>query len=73
RGEGYGKAVWDAGMARLGDRTIGLDGVVELQANYRGMGFAPVYRTIRFVGTPNAPAAADSDICVIGPEADVLD
>ncbi|RUT86550.1 GNAT family N-acetyltransferase, partial [Mesorhizobium sp. USDA-HM6] len=25
RGEGHGKAVWDAGMARLGNRTIGLD------------------------------------------------
>ncbi|TIO10013.1 GNAT family N-acetyltransferase [Mesorhizobium sp.] len=68
RGEGHGKAVWDAGMARLGNRTIGLDGVVEQQANYRSMGFAPVYRTIRFVGSPNVPAAADSDICAIGPE-----
>ncbi|RWP38764.1 GNAT family N-acetyltransferase [Mesorhizobium sp.] len=73
RGEGHGKAVWDAGMARLGDRTIGLDGVVEQQANYRSMGFAPVYRTIRFVGSPNGPTEADSDIRVIGPQADVLD
>ncbi|RWB28064.1 MULTISPECIES: GNAT family N-acetyltransferase [unclassified Mesorhizobium] len=75
RGEGHGKAVWDAGMARLGDRTIGLDGVVEQQANYRSMGFAPVYRTIRFVGSPNGPAEVDSGVCVIGPELipDVLD
>ncbi|CCV08047.1 GCN5-related N-acetyltransferase [Mesorhizobium metallidurans STM 2683] len=75
RGEGHGKAVWDAGMARLGSRTIGLDGVVEQQANYRGMGFAPLYRTIRFVGPPNAPADAGSGIRVIGPEllADILD
>ncbi|MER8437646.1 GNAT family N-acetyltransferase [Mesorhizobium sp. M1312] len=75
RGEGHGKAVWDAGMARLGDRTIGLDGVVEQQANYRSMGFAPVYRTIRFVGSPGVPATADSGIRAIDPELmpDVLD
>ncbi|TIP29221.1 MAG: GNAT family N-acetyltransferase [Mesorhizobium sp.] len=75
RGEGHGKAVWDAGMARLGDRTIGLDSVVKQQANYRSMGFAPAYRTIRFIGSPNGPAAAGSDIRTIGPElvADVLD
>jgi len=50
RGEGHGKAVWDAGMARLGDRVIGLDGVVEQQPNYRRMGFAPVYETLRYSG-----------------------
>jgi hypothetical protein len=75
RGEGHGKAVWDAGMARLGNRTIGLDGVVEQQANYRSMGFAPAYRTIRFVGSPDVPAGAGSDLRAIEPElmADVLD
>lgn len=74
RGEGHGKAVWDAGMARLGNRTIGLDGVVEQQANYRSMGFAPVYRTIRFVGASDVAAAADSEVRAIGPEliADIL-
>lgn len=50
RGEGHGKAVWDAGMARLGNRIIGLDGVVEQQANYRRMGFEPDYETIRYSG-----------------------
>jgi GNAT superfamily N-acetyltransferase len=51
RGLGYGRAVWDAGMAYLGDRTIGLDGVPEQQANYRSMGFDAAYRTIRYSGT----------------------
>lgn len=50
RGRGYGRAVWDAGMARLAGRTIGLDGVPEQQANYRRMGFVPAYRTIRYSG-----------------------
>jgi GNAT superfamily N-acetyltransferase len=50
RGRGYGKAVWDAGMARLAGVTIGLDGVPAQQANYRSMGFVPAYRTYRFSG-----------------------
>lgn len=57
RGKGYGRAVWDAGMARLAGRTIGLDGVPEQQANYRRMGFAPAYRTVRYSGRFAAPAA----------------
>ncbi|WP_027165069.1 GNAT family N-acetyltransferase [Mesorhizobium sp. WSM3224] len=52
RGEGHGKAVWDAGMARLGDRIIGLDGVAEQRANYQRMGFVPVYETVRYSGRP---------------------
>jgi len=50
RGRGHGKAVWEAGMAHLGGRTIGLDGVDEQFENYRRKGFAPAYRTIRFGG-----------------------
>lgn len=51
RGQGHGKAVWDAGMARLGSRTIGLDGVPEQQANYGRMGFVRAYETVRMSGT----------------------
>lgn len=50
RGRGLGKAVWDAGMARLGGRTIGLDGVPEQQANYRASGFVADHETVRFSG-----------------------
>lgn len=50
RGRGIGKAVWDAGMARLGGRTVGLDGVPEQQANYRASGFAADHETVRFSG-----------------------
>ncbi|TPN82601.1 GNAT family N-acetyltransferase [Mesorhizobium sp. CU2] len=52
RGEGHGKAVWDAGMARLGNRIIGLDGVAEQRANYQRMGFVPAYETVRCSGGP---------------------
>jgi GNAT superfamily N-acetyltransferase len=55
RGKGHGKAVWTAGMARLADRTIGLDGVEEQQANYQRKGFRPVYETIRYSGRPATP------------------
>ncbi len=50
RGKGYGKAVWDAGMAHLSGRTVGLDGVPAQQANYRSMGFIEDYPTFRWSG-----------------------
>ncbi|WP_375450384.1 GNAT family N-acetyltransferase [uncultured Devosia sp.] len=56
RGQGHGRAVWDAGIAHLGQRTIGLDGVPEQQANYARMGFAIAYQTMRM--TALAPAGA---------------
>ncbi|MEP6565148.1 MAG: GNAT family N-acetyltransferase [Mesorhizobium sp.] len=61
RGKGHGKAVWDAGMARLGSRTVGLDGVAEQQANYRSMGFVPAYETVRY-GGPVAGLAGGGSI-----------
>tara|TARA_R110002020_G_scaffold114101_8_gene262432 strand:+ start:631 stop:1443 length:813 start_codon:yes stop_codon:yes gene_type:complete len=60
RGQGHGKAVWDAGMAYLGDRTIGLDGVPEQQANYAAMGFVPAYQNIRMSGTLAGQTGADN-------------
>jgi len=62
RGNGYGKAVWNACMAMLGGRTIGLDGVLEQQANYRGMGFEPAYRTFRWSGRPSGGTQEAPDI-----------
>jgi GNAT superfamily N-acetyltransferase len=54
RGQGHGRAVWDAGMSYLGGRTIGLDGVAEQQANYASMGFVPAYETVRMSGDLSA-------------------
>ncbi len=50
RGQGFGMRVWQAGMARLAGRTIGLDGVPEQQANYANMGFVKAYETVRWSG-----------------------
>ncbi|WEJ58730.1 GNAT family N-acetyltransferase [Devosia sp. FJ2-5-3] len=58
RGKGHGRAVWDAGMAYLGSRTIGLDGVPEQQANYARMGFVGAYDTIRMSGVLGPVAGA---------------
>ncbi|MEW2164711.1 GNAT family N-acetyltransferase [Streptomyces sp. NPDC007084] len=50
RGRGYGLATWKAALAHAGDRTVGLDGVVAQQDNYRRSGFELAHRTVRFGG-----------------------
>lgn len=63
RGKGYGLALWQAGMAYLNDCNIGLDGVVEQQANYQKSGFALAYANIRFQGqAPLKAPDADTEI-----------
>ena len=51
RGHGHGWTAWKAGIDYLAGRTIGLDGVVEQQDNYRKSGFDFIYRNIRFTGS----------------------
>tara|TARA_R110002124_G_scaffold109676_5_gene262801 strand:+ start:18966 stop:19775 length:810 start_codon:yes stop_codon:yes gene_type:complete len=60
RSQGHGRAVWDAGMAYLGNRTIGLDGVPEQQANYARMGFVTAYGSVRMSGRLTAARPAPS-------------
>jgi ribosomal protein S18 acetylase RimI-like enzyme len=48
RGQGYGWRIWQAGIAHAGSRSIGLDGVVAQQDNYRKSGFTFAYRNIRY-------------------------
>jgi GNAT superfamily N-acetyltransferase len=55
RGRGLGLATWKTGLAHAGGRTVGLDGVVAQQDNYRRSGFEVAHRTARFTGT--VPAA----------------
>jgi GNAT superfamily N-acetyltransferase len=61
RGRGYGLRIWNAAVAHAGARTIGLDGVVAQQDNYRKSGFRLAYADIRYggrVGPLAAPAVA---------------
>jgi len=62
RGRGYGFSLWNAGISRLGQRTIGLDGVVAQQGNYRTSGFAFAYRNIRYRGTGRAKGSRRREI-----------
>ena len=49
RGQGLGMAVWQAGMARLEGRVVGLDGVVAQQDNYRKSGFHFAWNNARYM------------------------
>ena len=62
RGQGLGWATWQAGMAHLGSRTVGLDGVPDQQANYERSGFAYAHNTQRHAGRVEGHAAPD---CVL--------
>jgi GNAT superfamily N-acetyltransferase len=62
RGKGYGFQIWNAAMASLTGRTIGLDGVVAQQDNYRKSGFALAYRNVRYEGHGGGTAATSANI-----------
>lgn len=59
RGQGFGMQIWNAGMTYLGDRNIGLDGVLAQQENYKKSGFKLAYRNIRYTGTAKGKAFKD--------------
>ncbi|WP_175151414.1 GNAT family N-acetyltransferase [Paraburkholderia ultramafica] len=66
RGRGLGLRIWRHAMAYLGERNIGLDGVVAQQANYRKSGFQLAHRNIRFQGIARgAQSAAISDLSAV--------
>ncbi|MEU7061410.1 GNAT family N-acetyltransferase [Streptomyces sp. NPDC046197] len=67
RGHGHGLATWKTALAHAGNRTIGLDGVVAQQGNYRQSGFRPAHRTVRYTG-PAPAAQAPTGIRPCGPE-----
>lgn len=57
RGRGLGLRIWNAAIAHSPSRTIGLDGVVAQQENYRKSGFRFAYANIRYGGSVAVPAA----------------
>ncbi len=50
RGRGLGLGLWQAGLEYLSGCTVGLDGVVAQQDNYRASGFELAYRNVRYRG-----------------------
>ncbi|MGY0788151.1 GNAT family N-acetyltransferase [Azospirillum argentinense] len=63
RGRGLGWDLWQAGLRHLEGCTVGLDGVVAQQDNYRKSGFALAYRNIRYGGAP--PAGTSSAAALV--------
>ncbi len=59
RGRGYGRPLFRAAMDYLGERTIGLDGVVAQQDNYRRSGFRTLYRNRRYAGVGGGAISPD--------------
>jgi len=59
RGQGHGIATWRAGLERLGDRAVGLDGVPEQQPSYRRSGFVLAHRNVRHGGEVRVTPPAD--------------
>lgn len=66
RGKGYGKTIWDAGIASAPGRTIGLDGVVAQQDNYRRSSFVLAHKSARWGGVPAEIPAAGPAVQTIG-------
>lgn len=59
RGQGYGLPLFRAALDYLGERTIGLDGVVAQQANYQRSGFRTLYRNRRYEGVGGGEISPD--------------
>lgn len=68
RGCGLGYRLWQAGMAHLQVRTVGLDGVVAQQTNYARSGFVTAHRNVRYGGIPLSEAPRDKRLKVVGPD-----
>jgi len=62
RGRGLGYRTWQAGIAHAGARTMGLDGVVAQQDNYRKSGFAFAYNNVRYGGVPRGVSAPSATV-----------
>jgi hypothetical protein len=62
RSHGYGLKLWNAALASLGNRLIGLDGVFAQQENYRKSGFALAYTNVRYQGVSQTYSKPDHAI-----------
>jgi GNAT superfamily N-acetyltransferase len=71
RGRGIGMGLWQHALRHAGDRTVGLDGVADQQANYRKSGFLRAGATARHQGVlaptrdPRVRPAGRDDLAAI--------
>src|SRR5438105_2793867 len=73
RGRGYGIRLWQAGIAHAGTRTIGLDGVLAQQDEYKTSGFVLAYRNVRYGGSVSAPGTSETVALAAIPFANVVE
>lgn len=66
RGKGYGLETWSHALKYLDGRTVGLDGVIAQQDNYRKSGFELAHRNIRMGGIPAADTPLDPRLAPLG-------
>lgn len=76
RGQGIGLGLWRHALRHAAERTVGLDGVEDQQANYAASGFVHAGGTTRFTGSVTgqrhatvAPATADDMDALVALEA----
>jgi GNAT superfamily N-acetyltransferase len=62
RRQGFGIQIWNAGLEYLKGRTVGLDGVIAQQENYKKSGFILAYQNIRYQGTGGGPSSVNPEI-----------
>ncbi len=67
RGRGIGFALWQHAIHRAEGRTIGLDGVVGRQENYRKSGFVWSHANIRYGGAVSATEPPGTDLVDVAP------
>ena len=73
RGKGLGMQLWRHGMARLGARVVGLDGVLARQGDYARSGFVLAHRNIRFGGRLASPVRLSPRVRAVAPrDADAI-
>jgi hypothetical protein len=58
----YGLRLWKAGLEHLGERSVGLDGVLAQQENYRRSGFTAAHTNVRYGASVNVDPPRDSDL-----------
>ncbi len=67
RGRGIGYALWREAVSAAADRTIGLDGVVAQQDNYRKSGFAYAHANFRYGGEVQCTEPPGTELVSVSP------
>lgn len=65
RSKGCGIKIWNEALKHLPTQNIGLDGVLDQQANYKKSGFKLAYRNIRYEGVGSSGDVKDTNICLL--------